>query len=370
MLFTANANDLHQGMNLVTRALQARTAKLAYEGVFIETLEEGVQFTCTNGEMTIKTILPAVVQRDGSALLPAKLLAELLGKLSGDVSFEVEDNQRAVIQADGSRTNMVCMAAADFPEIQDVVGDHVLSLPQKKLRDAIGRIIFAVSTDETRRILTGCLMETHPEEVRFICLDGFRLAMQRVYVNHQVPESEVPWSSVLPGAIIGEIGRMLPDSEDAVTFHCSATHVMAAFGSTKVYSPLIPGEYINYKQILPTTWTTAIRVDKAMLMGAIERAALMAREGNNNLLKLSIAEDSLTIQANAERGAVVERLPLDFEGSPLNIAFNARYLMDVIKNIDTPDMSMRFNTNVSPCVICPVTGNQYTYLVLPVRVAE
>lgn len=357
-------------MNLVTRALQPRTAKLAYEGVFMETLEEGLQLTCTNGEMTIKTIIPAVIQQDGSALLPAKLLAELLSKLSGDVSFEVVDNQRANISVEGSKSNILCMAAADFPEIQDVIGDYVLTLPQKKLRDAVGRIIFAVSSDETRRILTGCLMETYREEVRLVCLDGFRLAMQRIYVNHDVPPSKEAWSSVLPGAIIGEIGRMMPDTEDPVTLTCSATHMMAAFGATKVYSPLIPGEYINYKQILPSTWTTAIRVDKAHLMSAIERAALMAREGNNNLLKLSIAEDSLTIQANAERGAVVERLPIDFEGSPLNIAFNARYLMDVIKNIDTQDMSMRFNTNVSPCVILPVSGNQYTYLVLPVRVAE
>ncbi len=369
MQITVNANDINHGMSLVTRALSARPTRNVYEGVFAQTVEGGVQLTCTDGIMTIRTIVNAVVAREGSALLPAKLLSELLRKLEGDIVIRVEES-RATVSAQGSRTNMLCMDMSEFPDIQDVTGDNVTTLPQNKLRDAVNRIIFAASSDENRRILTGCLMETYPEEVRFVCLDGFRLAMQRVYVNHQVPESEVPWSSVLPGAIIGEIGRMLPDSEDAVTFHCSATHVMAVFGSTKVYSPLIPGEYINYKQILPTTWTTAIRVDKAMLMGAIERAALMAREGNNNLLKLSIAEDSLTIQANAERGAVVQRLPLEFEGSPLNIAFNARYLMDVIKNIDTPDMSMRFNTNVSPCVVCPVSGNQYTYLVLPVRVSE
>ncbi len=369
MRFSVSSTDINYGLSLVTRALLPRSAKLAFDGVLLETLEEGLQLTCTNGEMTIRTIIPALISEDGLALLPAKLLFELLRKLDGQIDISVEGTTRATIAAQGSKTNMVCMEAADFPEIQDVQGGTITTLPQDKLRDAVGRIIFAVSADETRRILTGCLMETYAEELRFVCLDGFRLAMQRVYVAHDLPQGKEMVSAVLPGTIIGEIGRMMADSEEPVTLHCTATHMMASFGRTKVYCPLIPGEYINYRQILPTTWTTAIRVDKQHLSGAIERAALMAREGNNNLLRLKVDEDSLTIQSSAERGAVVEKLSIDFEGSPLEIAFNARYLMDVIKNIDTPDMSMRFNTNVSPCVICPVSGNQYTYLVLPVRVS-
>ena len=370
MHFIATSSDLHQGMNLVTRALLPRAAKLAYEGVFIETLEDGLQLSCTNGEMTIKTVIPAVIKEDGCALLPAKLLGELLSKLSGEVDIRTEGNQKAQIVSMESRTSMMLMEASDFPEIQDVRADYVVSMPQKKLRDAVSRIIFAVSADETRRILTGCLMETYPEHVAFVCLDGFRLAMQRVYVSHELPKDKDNLSAILPGSIIGEVARMMPDSEEPVQLHCSATHLMVSFGKTKVYCPLIPGEYINYKQILPANHATSIRVDRAQMMGAIERAALMAREGNNNLLKLKVETDSLTIQANAERGAVVERIPIDFTGSPLNIAFNARYLMDVIKNLDAQDMAMHFNTNVSPCVIGPTSGNQYTYLVLPVRVAE
>ncbi len=370
MRFTVQATDINHGMGLVTRALQPRMAKPAFEGVLIETLEEGVQLTCTNGEMTIKTTVNAMVAEDGCVLLPAKLLSELLRKLEGEIDIHAEGTERATVSAQGSKTNMLCMDAEEFPDIRDVVGDFTVSLQQRELRDAVGRIIFAISSDETRRILTGCLMEAAAQELRFVCLDGFRLAMQRVYVNHEMPHGKEMLSAILPGAIIGDISRMMGDTDDPVEMHCSGLHLMVSFDRTKVYSPLIPGEYINYKQILPTTWTTALRVDRAAMMGAIERAALMAREGNSNLLRLKIDEDSLTIQANAERGAVVERVGIDFEGSPLDIAFNARYLMDVIKNIDTPDMAMRFNTNVSPCVICPVSGNKYTYLVLPVRVAE
>jgi DNA polymerase-3 subunit beta len=145
--------------------------------------------------------------------------------------------------------------------------------------------------------------------------------------------------------------------------------MMANLGKTSVYSPLIAGEYINYKQILPATWTTAVKVNRQQLIGAIERAALIAREGNN-LLKLHVDDKVMTIYANTERGNAVEKVEVAFDGAPLDIAFNARYLLDVIRNIDTPEMAMRYNTNVSPCVVCPVTGNQYTYLVLPVRTID
>ncbi|MGI6691989.1 MAG: DNA polymerase III subunit beta [Christensenellales bacterium] len=371
MRFQVNANHINYGMGLISRALTAKPTKLIYEGVFIETVDKGIQLTCTDGTITIKTIVSAAVSEDGSALLPAKLLGELLRKLDGEIDIASESNAfQAMITAQGSKTSMLCMEAEDFPDIYDVVSDHVTVLPQSRLRDAVGRIIFAVASDENRKILTGCLMETYAEEVRFVCLDGFRLGMQRAYVKNEIPMGQECLAAILPGKTIGEIAHMMPESDEPVRIVCSATHMMAAFDNTKVYSPLIAGEYINYKQILPTTWTTAVRVDRAALIGAIDRAALMAREGKNNLLKLQFTDETLTISAYAERGAAVERLPIDFEGSPLDISFNARYLLDVIRNIDTEDISMRFNTNVSPCVICPVEGNQYTYLVLPVRTID
>ena len=370
MHFRINANDINHGMSLVSRALPLRPTNPVFDGVYVETIDEGIQLTCTNGELTIKSIVPASVLEEGRSLLPAKLLGELARKLEGDLDVVVDERARAVIKGMGSNTTMMCLDAEGFPDIRDVEGENRCEFPQNSFREAIGRVIFAVSVDDSKKILTGCLMETYREETRLVCLDGFRLALQRIYVKHEVPEDRESISAVIPGSVIGEIGRMLSDNDEPVRLVVSASHMMAAFEQTKVYAPLIIGEYINYKQILPATWMTALRVNRHSFIGAIERAALMAREGKNNLLKLRIGEEGLFITANAERGAVLENLDIDFEGSPLEIAFNAKYLTDVIRTIDTTDISMRFNSNVSPCVICPVTGNQYTYLVLPVRVAD
>lgn len=200
MRFTVQSDDINHSLNLVTRALPQRSPKDVYEGVFIETTEEGVQLTCTNGEMSIKTLAPAIIAEDGCALLPAKLLAELLRKMNGEISIQTEDAQKALINAEGSKTTMMCLDAGDFPDIEDISGGFVTTLPQNRLREAVSRIIFAISADETRPILTGCLMETYPEDVRFVCLDGFRLAMQRVAVSHSLPAGKETQSSVLPAA--------------------------------------------------------------------------------------------------------------------------------------------------------------------------
>lgn len=365
-----NASDFNHAMSMVGHAQAQRPTRAFQEGVFLETRDEGLQLTCTDGEVTITALVPAAVHEDGIALLPAKLTADWMRSLSGEVELTTQDNRQAVVTNAGSKTSLVMLDAEEFPDIAEVTPEAEISLSQQKFRSAVSRIIFAVSTDETRRILTGCLMEIFPEEVRFVCLDGYRLAMQRVYAEHQLPQGTDSLSFVFPGRLMKDLSAMTPDSDQPITFTMSNTHFKASFGKTTVYAPLIQGEYINYKQILPTSWTTAIRVDRQALLSSADRAAIVARDGSNNLLKLSIGEQMLTISANAERAEATEQVPIDFDGNPLNIAFNATYLMDVVKNIDTPDLAMRYNTNVSPCVVCPVTGNQYTYLILPVRVAE
>ena len=365
-----NASDFNHGMSMVSHALPARVIKPYQEGVFLETMDTGLRLTVTDGEVAIQSVIPAEVAEDGSALLPARLLGELVRNLDGNVELETKANESAVVKNHGSKTRLVLFAADEFPEIAPVEPESITEITQQQFKSAVRSIIFAIATDETRRILTGCLMETSADEVRFTCLDGYRLAMQRVYCKHEMPAGKEVLSYILPGTLVGNISRMLPDSDQPITLSLSRTHMMAEFGKTRVTSPLILGEYINYRQILPTSWTTAIRVDRGVIMSAIQRASLIAREGSNNLLKLKIEDQALTISALADKGDATEQIAIDFDGNPLNIAFNANYLYDVIKNIDTPDLAMRFNTNVSPCVVCPVSGNQYTYLVLPVRVSE
>ena len=371
MHFSVNAADMNAGMSLVSHALSVRPMRQIYEGVLLETAQEGLFLTCTDGEMTIRTRVNALIVEEGVAVMPAKLFGELLRKLSGEVDIEIDKRFRAEIRAQGSNTSMAGTDASEFPDVPEVEhAEFEIELPQRQLRDAVSRIMFAVSTDETRRILTGCLIEMYADETRFVGLDGFRLALQRLETQNALPAGQECVSAVVPGRILGEFSRMLGESDEPARVVCGKNRFMLTFEDTECFTSLLTGEYINYKQILPSSWQSEVKLRRDDFIGAIERASLMAREGKNNLLRLSLTDREMTITANAERGAALEKIPVSYSENEFKIAFNARYLYDVVRNVYTEEMCMRFNSSVSPCTIAPLDGNQYTYLVLPVRVLD
>ena len=372
MHFQVQTDEINYGLGMVIRAVSARPVKQAYDGVLIETTESGLMLTCTDGEISIKAQVNATVEEDGCALLPARLFSEMMRKQpAGEVDVQVDERQRASIRSRGSNTSMACMSAEDFPDIRDIVGDHHVNLPCRKFRDAVGKVLFAVSTDESRKILTGVLMEVYEKETLLVGLDGFRLALQRIETENALPGNEQKdhIHAVVPGKVLGEVSKMLPDSDEAAQIIFNSSHVMYSFGSIKVYATLLTGEFIDYQKILPAAWTTEVMVMRDLFSDAIERCSLMAREGKNNLIYLHLLPDGrMEMTANAERGDVHEELDIGFEGNELNIAFNSRYLTDIIHNIDGERIRMCFNSNVSPCMIKPVEGNEFTFLVLPVRI--
>lgn len=372
MHFRVQTDEINYSLGMVTRAIAARPVKQVYDGVLIETTDDALMLTCTDGEISIKAKVSAIVEEDGCALLPAKLFSEMMRKQpAGEVDVRVDEHMRALIRSRGSNTSMACMAAEDFPDIRDIIGENQVELPCKRFRDAIGKVLFAVSTDESRKILTGILMEVYEKETLLVGLDGFRLALQRIEKENVLPAgaSKGLISAVVPGRVLGEVGKMLPDSDDAVSIIFNSSHVMYSFGCVRVYATLLTGEFIDYQKILPSTWSTEVLVMRSLFSDAIDRCSLMAREGKNNLIYLRLLpEGRMEMTANAERGDVHEELDIGFDGSELSIAFNSRYLTDIIHNIDGERIRMCFNSNVSPCMIKPVEGDEYTFLVLPVRI--
>lgn len=372
MHFRVQTDEMNYGLGMVVRAIAPRPVKQAYDGVMIETDEAGLILTCTDGEISIKARVNAIIDEEGCALLPARLFAEMMRKQpAGEVDVRVDAQMRAAIRSRGSNTSMACMAAEDFPDIRDITAENHVSLPCRRLRDAIGRVQFAVSTDESRKILTGILMEVYPQQTLLVGLDGFRLALQRIAAENALPPTggKAMLHIVVPGKVLGEVSKMLPDSDDNVEIVFNSSHAMYQFGNVKVYATLLTGEFIDYQKILPATWTTEVVVMRSMFSDAIDRCSLMAREGKNNMIYLKMLPDGrMELTANADRGDVHEELEIGIEGNELSIAFNARYLTDIIHNIDGERICMCFNSNVSPCMIKPVEGNEYTFLVLPVRI--
>ncbi len=364
MRFSCDTNDLNTSLSIVSRALAVRSPKPILEGILLESCEQGLRLICTDLALGIQTVIPATFTEEGRAVLPGKLLCEIVRKLPGGTcEFSISERMQATIRCASIRTTITGFDPVEYPELPQVSGAS-FSMPQSTLRDMIGRTLFAIAVDESRPILTGCLMEVGKSEMRVVALDGFRLAMRRENIDG--PDSDV--SAVVGGKVLGDIAKILSDSDDPVALCFSRSHVQMNVGATHIVARLLEGEFIRYRQILPQEWQTRVAVRSGELSSAIDRASLIAREGKSNLVCFKIDGDTLTVTSNSENGDMEERIGVTTEGKDLSIAFNVRYITDVLKAISDDEVFMRFNSNVSPCVICPTEGDAYLYLVLPVRV--
>ena len=363
MRFSCDNTELNASLSVVSRALATRSPKPILEGILFESCDEGLRLTCTDLALGIQTVIPATIEEEGRVVLPGKLLCEVVRKLpGGQVQFTVNDRLQATIRCASSRTSLTGLDPVEYPELPPVSGQS-FSMSQGLLRDMIGRTIFAIAVDESRPILTGCLLEIEREQMRVVALDGFRLALRSEPVNG--PERDV--SAVVGGKVLGDIAKILSDTDDPVSLCFSRSHVQMNVDKTHIVARLLEGEFIRYRQILPQEWQSRVTVRRDELSSAIDRASLIAREGKSNLVRFKIDGETMEIASNSETGDTQETLSVDTQGKDLTIAFNVRYITDVLKALSDDEVVMRFNSNVSPCVLCPVEGESYLYLVLPVR---
>ena len=371
MKFRMNNQDLLEGLNIVTRALAARPAKQILDGVLIAAEDQRINLTCSDGSLSIEYTNVADVEEEGQAVLPGRLFTELIRKMpGGDVQISVQNGKSAFIKCQKAKSNLSIMNAAEYPEIMSLKNYSAVKIQQNKLKNMISHVNFAIAPDENRQILTGCLLEVSRSEARLVALDGFRLAMQKVFQPFDIPDGKEILKAVIPGKVINELSRILPDDEAFCTLIFDQGRMQCTFGNIRLSSVLLAGEYIDYRRILPADFKTRAKAKRMDVSDAIDRASLMAREGKNNLIKMSFRTDSLRISSNSEFGDVEEEMEISLYGEDIDIAFNSRYLVDVIRNVEGEELYMNFNSNVSPCVVTPPSGDEYVYLILPIRVFQ
>ena len=365
MKFTCSANALIEALQVVTKALPGRTTNPILEGIQIETDVNDVVLTCSDERITIVTRFEAYVSEPGRGVVPGKLFNEIVRRLSdGDIEISMNDRFVFTIRGAGNRTNISGQDADLYPALPAISGEKEVSLPQDMLKDMIQKTEFAIAVEDAREVLTGCLLEIENGDVTMVALDGFRLAMKRSKCGDVLERL----SAIIPGRAVGDIGKLLSDDPEAfATLSFGGNKLHIRLEKTDIYVILVEGEYIQYRQILPSRFATRVIVDLEPFRRGIDRAALIAREGNNNLLILKIADSEMAIEAHSQIGDVYEQLDIQQEGANLNIAFNVKYLTDVVRYIESDQIEINLNNAISPCVITPVDDGDYLHLVLPVR---
>ncbi len=365
MKFTCSAATLIDALQIVTKALPTRTPNQILEGILVETDLNEVILTCSDERITIVTRMEAYVTEPGRGVVPGKLFNEIVRRLSeGDIEITMNERFVFTIRGSGNRTNISGQDADLYPALPAISGEKEISLPQDMLKDMIQKTEFAIAVEDMREVLTGCLLEIAGGDVTMVALDGFRLALKRAKCGDVLEKL----SAIIPGRAVGDIGKLLSDDPEAfATLSFGGGKLHLKLEKTDIFVILVEGEYVQYRQILPPRFATKVVVELEPFRRGIDRAALIAREGNNNLLILKIADGEMAIEAHSQIGDVYEKLEVQQEGANLNIAFNVKYLTDVVRFIDSDQIEINLNNAISPCVITPLGDPDYVHLVLPVR---
>jgi DNA polymerase-3 subunit beta len=235
------------------------------------------------------------------------------------------------------------------------------------MKEMIRKTQFSASIDESKGIIVGVLMELEESSLNMVALDGFRMAVTRESMINERRDK-----IIISAKIMNEIAKILSEtneeSDENIDFILSDKKAVMLLEGTKIVMRLLEGEFINYKDILPKESGTVIKVSRSSMIEAIERASLLAKEGRNNLIRINIQENLMNISSASEEGSVNEDIIMEKTGNDLEIGFNSKYVMDALKVIEDEEIKIELNTAVKPCLIKPVEGNRFEYLILPVRI--
>jgi DNA polymerase-3 subunit beta len=356
-------NLLQHGVATVSRAALAKSPVGALEGIHLRAENEMITLYGSDGTLSIRCTIEAAVPEAGETVLPAKLLGEILAKFEAcEIKMYTEDSS-LVMECGHSRTTLCTMDPQSYPKFPEYAKSRGVSMMSGTLLSMIDQTAFATSTSEDKPILTGILMELGQESLRLVALDGYRLAIRQENVQAGMEYAEV----VVPARSMREIASIIPDDESTVRLYAGDHLLAVTADKLEVTTRVLQGDYVKYRNILPSDHATRVVVDSLSLLGSLERASILARQSKTNLVNLQIEGDVMTITSDSEVGRTREEVGISLTGKNLSIAFNSRYLLDVLKEVKDDSLIFDFNTSISPCVIRPLQGESFYYLVLPVK---
>ena len=366
MNIICSKQKLQEGISIVTKAITGKTTMPVLEGIYIQANKEGLTLIGSDMDVSIETKVEADVIKEGSIVIDSKIFSEIIRKLpNSDVKIEISENDLIQITCEKSVFNLVFMNATDYPALPSINEDLNVEVPQNLLKNMIKGTSFAIALDEARPILQGILFEVKNRELNLVALDGYRLA-----VRSELLDVDDNIEVVIPGKTLNEVSKILEDNDDIVKITFTNNHILFNVNNTKIISRLLDGKFVNYVSLLPQEYKLLVNVKKQDLQQGIERASLMAKDGNSNLIRLDVQEDTLVITSNSQLGKVREEVNINLQGDGVQIAFNSRYLLDVLKNMEEEDVVVEMTSSVSPCVIRGKNSNNAKYLVLPVRLVR
>lgn len=368
--------NLARGLQTVSRAVSARSTLPVLANVLLRTERSGLKLTATNLEIGINYWVPGKVEAEGALSIPAKLLTDLVTSLPPQrVDLQLSPRERSLKLVCGSnRSTIKGIDADEFPVVAAGSEEPTTQVTARALREGLSGVVFAAASDESRPILTGVLTRMRSSEMTLAAADNYRIAVKQLALTRPV---EAELSIVVPARSYFELLRVLPDNDDLVDVVVTPNKSQILFhtGDIEIISRLIEGQFPNYEPVIPQSHNSRAVLDTNAFLAGARRASIFARD-SANIVKLELAgEDgngsTVAITAHAaDLGDNADSVDARIEGAATSIAFNARYLIDVLTNLGTDQAALELSGPLAPGVIRGVGQDDYVHVIMPVRTAS
>jgi len=371
MKLTITREQLQEGLVAVAASVPAKTTLPILSNILLEATKDGIRLSGTDLDIAVSTTVSASVDQEGAITLPARKLVEIVRELpSAAIRLTASGEQRVTIECGRSKFRLLGLPREEFPAFPTVKFDGCWRTSSKDLQKLIAHVAFAASTEESRPILNGVLWELRPERMRMVATNGHRLA--RMDVPTPPSGNTAQADLIVPPKALEQIRRLFRADEE-VEIAKSENHLGFRSATTQIFTRLIEGPYPNYEQVIPRENDKSATADKAAFASALRRMSIVASDQTHRI-RMAFANGSCKLSVQTpDLGEAQEEITVSYDGDPLEIGFNASYLLEILKYIPTDEVRLTFKAPERAATCEPVGWNDpssYLTLVMPLRLVD
>jgi DNA polymerase-3 subunit beta len=370
MELVVRKNDLLRELQFFQGIVERKNTIPILANVLMEAKGDEVRFLATDLEVGLRSRCTASVAKSGALTLPAKKFYEIIKSLPETDIRIAEDKGGVKVAADRFDSRMQTLPREDFPTLPEAGGAVSATLPRAAVREMVAKTQFAITGEDTRYFLNGALFVLRPDSMSLVATDGHRLALVNVPRNGTAGTEAEEVRAILPKKTLGELGRLLADGDEDIHYERGENHLFFDVGGRMLISRMIDGQFPAYERVIPKGNDKHIEFERDRLTNAVRRVALLSNE-RSRAVKFQIEPGKVDVTSSSpELGEAHEMLPVEYSGGPMQICFNAQYVLDFLAAVSTDVVSFDLKDEVSQAVVKPVgaEGYDYTYVIMPMRV--
>ena len=348
----------------LSRVASPKSSLPVLEGIYISAENNELTLISYNLEMGMKKTIPAKVYKEGKIVISARIFGEIVRKMVDNyIDISVDERYMCHFESGKAVFDILGISAEDYPEIPTIENINGIKLPSLLFKDMVSKTIFSVATEDSQKpILKGALFEIEPAYITVVSVDGFRMAVRKEKL-----ESGLNEKFVIPGRLLNEIVRIINDESETIEIFISQNHIMIKAEEYEIISRLLEGEFINYKNSIPQKFSSTILVKPKDITGIIERISLLISEQIKTPIRCIISKEKIVFSCASALGRGTDSYEIELNGEEFEIGFNSRFLLEALKAIDDEEVILNFNGPFSPMVISPVENNNFSYMIMPMR---